>query len=158
MIVRLTESELINVVRKVISEQTQPVPSDTIVVNVGTKIKIGIKNKSAKIYKLKLPIIGTTDVVDATIDHNSDFLTIKIKAPYGFGTSIGNRLNADKSKLSQGGITVTKSTETGCIACNDFYKFKIDLKKNKKVATAIISARKGSEFIKLTDDVSLSVN
>jgi len=105
-----------------------------------------------------LQIIGTTDVVNATIDHKSDFLTIKIKAPYGFGTSIGNRLNKDKSKLAQGGITVTQSTETGCIACNDFYDFKINLKKNKKVANAILSARKGDEKIELTSEIILSVH
>lgn len=71
-IIRLTETELINVIKNVIKEQKEipVVPSDTIVKKVGTNLKIGIEGKSANIYSLYLPVLGKTEITMADLSSN----------------------------------------------------------------------------------------
>ena len=69
-IIRLTESELIKVIKNVIKEQVDvpQIPSDTIVKKYGTDIKIGIEGKESHIYSLTLPILGKTEVTSVNLD------------------------------------------------------------------------------------------
>jgi len=153
-IIRLTESELINVIKNVIKEQTVPVvPSDTIVNKVGTDIKIGIEGKSANIYSLYLPILGRTEITMAEL--NANILKIKFAVTYGTGNSVENKLNEKKDEMEESGITF-KKIETGALS-RDQFLITINLKKNKKVSQGLIDARKGVQYIQLTSDVSLKI-
>jgi hypothetical protein len=153
-IIRLTESELIHVIKNVIKEQTVPVvPSDTIVKKVGTDIKIGIEGKSANIYSLYLPVLGRTEITMA--DLNDNILKIEFAVTYGTGNAVEKKLNDKKDELKSSGITVKKIE--GDTFSRDRFLLTIKLKENKKVSQGIINARKGAQYIELASDVSLKI-
>lgn len=154
-IVRLTERELITVIKNVIKEQKEipVVPSDTIVKKVGTGIKIGIEGKSANVYTLYLGTLGKTDVTEASL--SGDYLKIEVSVTYGTGDIVEKKLEANKEKLKTTGIVVNKK-EGGAFQ-KDRFLFTINIKKNKKVSQGLIDARKGVQYIELTDDVALKI-
>lgn len=154
-VVRLTESQLIKVIKNVIKEQKEVpvVPSDTIVKKVGTGIKIGVEGKSANVYTLYLGTLGKTDVTEASL--SGDYLKIEVSVTYGTGGIVEKKLEANKEKLKSTGIVVNKK-EGGAFE-KDRFLFTINIKKNKKVAQGLIDARKGTQYIELTDDVALKI-
>lgn len=154
-IVRLTERELITVIKNVIKEQKEVpvVPSDTIVKKVGSDIKIGIEGKVAHIYSLYLPVLGRTEVTMASL--NDSVLKIEIAVTYGTGNQVEKKLNEKKDEMQNSGITITK--KEGDTFSRDRFLFTINLKKNKKVSQGLIDARKGTQYIPLTSDVSLKI-
>lgn len=154
-IIRLTETELINVIKNVIKEQKEipVVPSDTIVKKVGTNLKIGIEGKSANIYSLYLPVLGKTEITMA--DLSSNILKIEFAVTYGTGNAVENKLNDKKDELKSSGITVKKIE--GDTFSRDRFLLTINLKENKKVSQGIINARKGVQYIELASDVSLKI-
>jgi hypothetical protein len=154
-IIRLTETELINVIKNVVKEQKEipVVPSDTIVKKVGTNLKIGIEGKSANIYSLYLPVLGKTEITMA--DLSSNILKIEFAVTYGTGNTVEKKLNDKKDDLKSSGITVKKIE--GDTFSRDRFLLTINLKENKKVSQGIINARKGAQYIELASDVSLKI-
>jgi hypothetical protein len=151
-IIRLTESELIKVIKNVIKEQVDvpQIPSDTIVKKYGTDIKIGIEGKESHIYSLTLPILGKTEVTSVNLDLNAKLLKIEIAVPFGLGGRVESKLGDKKDEMKESGIYVSK-VEVGTTDRQRFL-FKINLGVNKKVSQGIINARSGTQQVSLTSD------
>jgi len=151
-IIRLTESELIHVIKNVIKEQSDipKIPSDTIVKKYGTDIKIGIEGKESHIYSLTLPILGKTEVTSVDLNLDQKILKIEIAVPFGLGGRVESKLDEKKSEMKESGIYVSK-VEVGSMDRQKFL-FKINLGANKKVSQGIINARTGVQQISLTSD------
>lgn len=132
-------------------------PSDTLVKKVDTGIVIGIKGNEKKqySYNIKIKDLGVTDVASASLDLPNNKLTIILYIPYGLGGTVDSKLKDKKKDMEKSGISVSRIS--GGTFERDKQKFVIDLKKNTGVVKGIEKAREGNTFIKLTDDVSLSV-
>lgn len=132
-------------------------PSDTLVKKVDTGIVIGIKGNEKKqySYNIKIKDLGVTDVASASLDIPNNKLTIILYIPYGFGGVVDSKLKDKKKDMENSGISVSRIS--GGTFERDKQKFVIDLKKNDGVVKGIEKAREGNTYIKLTDDVSLSV-
>ena len=132
-------------------------PSDTLVKKVDTGIVIGIKGNEKKqySYNIKIKDLGVTDVASASLDLPNNKLTIILYIPYGLGGTVDSKLKDKKKDMEKSGISVSRIS--GGTFERDKQKFVIDLKKNDGVVKGIEKAREGNTYIKLTDDVSLSV-
>lgn len=132
-------------------------PSDTLVKKVDTGIVIGIKGDEKKQYSydIKIKDLGKTDVASASLDLPNNKLTITLYIPYGLGSIVDSKLKNKKEDMKNSGISVSKTS--GGTFERDKQTFVIDLKKNGGVVEGIEKAREGETYIKLTDDVSLTV-
>ena len=132
-------------------------PSDTLVKKVDTGIVIGIKGNEKKqySYNIKIKDLGVTDVASASLDLPNNKLTIILYIPYGLGGTVDSKLKDKKKDMEKSGISVFRIS--GGTFERDKQKFVIDLKKNDGVVKGIEKAREGNTYIKLTDEVSLSV-
>lgn len=132
-------------------------PSDTLVKKVDTGIVIGIKGDEKKqhSYNIKIKDLGVTDVASASLDLPNNKLTIILYIPYGLGGTVDSKLKDKKKDMENKGISVSRIS--GGTFERDKQKFVIDLKKNDGVVKGIEKAREGNTYIKLTDEVSLSV-
>lgn len=132
-------------------------PSDTLVKKVDTGIVIGIKGNEKKqySYNIKIKDLGVTDVASASLDLPNNKLTIILYIPYGLGGTVDSKLKDKKKDMENKGISVSRIS--GGTFERDKQKFVIDLKKNDGVVKGIEKAREGNTYIKLTDEVSLSV-